>query len=560
MLNISELSIAFGKNTIVHELGFNLGHGESLGIVGESGSGKSITALALMGLLPTNARVISGIAKININENHVLNLLDLSQDEHRKIRGKHIAMVFQEPMTALNPTMRCGKQVEESIILHQRISKKDAKEKCLSLLKEMQLPDPEKAYKSYPYQLSGGQKQRIVIAIALAGNPSILIADEPTTALDVTVQKEILALLKRIQENRNMGLLFISHDLGVISEITNNLLVMKDGAVVEKGYTQDLLTNPQHSYTKGLVACRPPVTSRPLKLPTINDYTGQPDNVKEITNKEWEKTNSKIYSQTPVLEVKKVDVAYTIKRNFLGKPTEVFEAVKGLDFKLYPGETLGLVGESGCGKTSIGRAIMGLASYNKGQITYLGKEICKMDELDLQKFRREVQFIFQDPFSSLNPRHTIGEAIMEPLKFHRIVKGFENRSKRVKELLSLVALPQDSYLRYPHEFSGGQRQRVAIARALSLEPKVLVCDEIVSALDVSVQAQILNLLNKLKRELGLTYVFISHDLAVVKYMSNRMLVMQDGKKLEYGDSDTIYSNPKTDYAKRLINSVPGKDD
>lgn len=556
MLNVKDLTIAFGNNTVVQEFNLSISTGQSLGVVGESGSGKSVTALALMGLLPTNARVISGNAIYNAREGKGIDLLKLSQDEHRKVRGKHVAMVFQEPMTALNPSMRCGRQVEESIRLHQRVSRLQVKGICLSLLREMQLPNPEKVHKSYPHQLSGGQKQRVVIAIALAGNPSILIADEPTTALDVTVQREILALIKRIQQKRNMSLLFISHDLGVISEITGNILVMKDGTVVEKGTTQNILKNPQHPYTKGLVACRPPLHSRPWKLPTINDFQDKPEDFKLITSKEWEATNNKIYSHTPIIEVQRIDVEYDIRRNFLGKSTEIFNAVKGMDFNLYKGETLGLVGESGCGKTTLGRAIMGLVGYSKGHITYMGSEVSKKKKPNIRRFRREVQFIFQDPFSSLNPRHTIGEAILEPLMFHQIVKGLETGRQRVKELLNLVALPADCYYRYPHEFSGGQRQRVAIARALALDPKVLVCDEIVSALDVSVQAQILNLLNKLKRELYLTYIFISHDLSVVRYMSNRMLVMRNGMKVEYGDSDTMFFNPKTEYSKKLINSVP----
>jgi peptide/nickel transport system ATP-binding protein len=563
MLKVDNLTVAFGSNPVLQGLSFNLGVGESLGIVGESGSGKSITALSLMGLLPRGASILSGSALLALDLNKPINLINLAEAKHRKIRGSGLAMIFQEPMTSLNPSMRCGKQVEEAIILHQKTSEKDAKQKCLALLAEMQIPDPVKAYTSYPHQLSGGQKQRVMIAMALAGNPSILIADEPTTALDVTVQKEIISLLKQIGKSRGMSLIFISHDLGVISEITEKLIVLKDGCLVEEGNTKDLLSNPSHPYTKGLMACRPPLNSRPEKLPTVQQYLLNPNakiENKPINRNEQEEINKKIYTNLPLLSVSNLDVNYTLKRNLLGKPSTVFHAVSNLSFDLFPKETLGLVGESGCGKTTLGRAILGLVDYNRGAIKYNGKEIGKMGAADLLKFRREVQLVFQDPYSSLNPRHTIGETIMEPLEFHKIVSGASNLKTKALELLEQVSLPSDSFFRYPHEFSGGQRQRVAIARALALNPKVLVCDEMVSALDVSVQAQILNLLNQLKKEFGLTYIFISHDLSVVKYMSNRILVMQHGKAVEYGYSDDIYEKPSSDYTKQLIGAIPGKPD
>jgi peptide/nickel transport system ATP-binding protein len=561
MLKVDNLTVAFGSNPVLQHLSFSLGIGESLGIVGESGSGKSITALSLMGLLPRGATIVSGSASLTFDQNKSINLINLAESKHRKFRGSGLAMIFQEPMTSLNPSMRCGKQVEEAIILHQRTSEKDAKQKCLALLAEMQIPDPLKAYKSYPHQLSGGQKQRVMIAMALAGNPSILIADEPTTALDVTVQKEIISLLKQIGKSRGMSLIFISHDLGVIAEITEKLIVLKDGYLVEEGKTKDLLSNPSHPYTKGLMACRPPLNSRPEKLPTVQQYLLNPSaniEAKPINKKEQEEINKKIYTNLPLLTVNNLDVNYTLKRNLLGKPSTIFQAVSNLSFDLYPGETLGLVGESGCGKTTLGRAILGLVDYNRGAIKYNGKEIGKMGTVDLLKFRREVQLVFQDPYSSLNPRHTIGETIMEPLEFHKIISGASKLKDKALELLEQVSLPSDSFYRYPHEFSGGQRQRIAIARALALNPKVLVCDEMVSALDVSVQAQILNLLNQLKKDFGLTYIFISHDLSVVKYMSNRMLVMQYGKSVEYGYSDDIYDNPESDYTKQLIGAIPGK--
>lgn len=556
ILDVSHLSVAFGATTVLNDLSFTLGKGQSLGIVGESGSGKSITALSLMGLLPPGAKITSGKAMFSHCAEDEVDLINLPAGNHRYLRGKYLAMIFQEPMTSLNPSMRCGRQVEESIVLHQRIAHKDLKRKCLSLFEEMQITDPEKAYKSYPHQLSGGQKQRVMIAMGLAGNPLLLIADEPTTALDVTVQKEIINLLNRIVADRGMSLIFISHDLGVIAEVTQQLLVLKDGRLVEQGATVELLASPKHPYTKGLIACRPPLDSRPAVLPTVQQFmAGKSNTNAQSINVEAE--NRAIYTKYPLLRVKDVEVDYVIKRNLLGKPIDSFRAVNNLSFELFPGETLGLVGESGCGKTTLGRAILGLVDYQKGQIEYNDRSIKGFSREEQAQFRREVQLVFQDPYSSLNPRHTVGEALMEPLLFHRLVNSTSKGKAKVLELLQSVALPADSFYRYPHEFSGGQRQRIAIARALAVNPKVLVCDEMVSALDVSVQAQILNLLNQLKRDLVLTYIFISHDLSVVKYMSNRMLVMQNGKAVEYGLADSIYNSPESDYTKRLIAAIPG---
>ena len=555
ILDVTKLSVAFGSTIVLHDLSFSLGRGESLGIVGESGSGKSITALSLMGLLPPGAKVLSGNANFYPSNSDPQDLVNLNPNSNRALRGKHLAMIFQEPMTSLNPSMRCGRQVEEALTLHQ-LQGKDVKRRCISLFGEMQIPDPEKAYRSYPHELSGGQKQRVMIAMALAGNPSLLIADEPTTALDVTVQKEIINLLNHIVSERGMSLIFISHDLGVIAEVTQRMLVLKDGELVESGSTSELLTAPNHPYTKGLIACKPPLNSRPIELPTVQQFLS--DKVsRKPEERDMGKENAELYLQEPILSVKDVEVDYVLKRNFTGKPVKVFRAVDNLSFNLYPGETLGLVGESGCGKTTLGRAILGLVHHQKGQITYGGKGAKEFSGQELARFRREVQLVFQDPYSSLNPRHTIGQAILEPITFHKLAKNREYAQDRVFELLQKVSLPVDSYYRYPHEFSGGQRQRIAIARALAVNPRVLVCDEMVSALDVSIQAQILNLLNGLKRDFGLTYIFISHDLSVVKYMSNRMLVMQNGKAVEFGLADNIYYSPESEYTKRLIAAIPG---
>lgn len=561
MLRVNDLTISFSDNVVLNGLSFAIQQGDSLGIVGESGSGKSITALAIIGLLPHNASINSGEALYTPSETeNSIDLLSIPEQEHRLFRGKHIAMIFQEPMTSLNPSMRCGRQVLEAINIHQNLHGHEAKKVCLKLFDEMQLPQTEKVFRSYPHEISGGQKQRVMIAMALAGNPKLLIADEPTTALDVTVQKEILQLLRELSANRGMGLIFISHDLGVISQITNRMIVLHKGSKVEEGDTQTLFKNPTHPYTKGLIACRPPRNVRPLKLTTVQDFISRKDVdskfSRPISDEQWAGVNQKIYSNHPLLSVDNVSVNYVLRRNLIGKVVKSFSAVSSVSLNLYPGETLGLVGESGCGKTSLGRAMLGLTKTQSGTITYQGKVLQSMSTQGQRNFWRHVQIIFQDPYSSLNPRHTIGEALMEPLQVMRLFNDKHQRKRRVLELLDMVSLNHNSFYRYPHEFSGGQRQRLAIARALAVEPKIIVCDEMVSALDVSIQAQILNLLNDLKRELGLTYLFISHDLSVVKYMSNRMLIMKDGKMVEYGDSDDIFSNPSSEYTQKLIDAIP----
>ena len=557
ILDVTNLSIAFGSTSVLQNLSFSLKSGESLGIVGESGSGKSITALSLMGLLPSGANVTNGVASLSLPNKTVTNLIGLDADKHRLLLGRHLAMIFQEPMTSLNPSMRCGKQVEEAIAVHQNLPNKQQKARCIALFKEVQISEEEKAYKSYPFELSGGQKQRVMIAMALAGTPSVLIADEPTTALDVTVQKEIIGLLNGIVKERGMSLIFISHDLDVISEVTHRILVLKDGILVEQGETVQILLSPQHPYTKGLMACKPPLNKRPMVLPTVQQYL-ENEKITATAEQNIELDNKRIYANHPILNVNGISVEFATKRNFFGRTLSAFKAVNNLSFALYPSETLGLVGESGCGKTTLGRAILGLTPYISGNILYNESNIKNFTKSQLAKFRQDVQLVFQDPYSSLNPRLTVGEAIMEPIEFYGLAKSKQARQKKAKELINRVSLPNDSFYRYPHEFSGGQRQRIGIARALAVNPKVLVCDEMVSALDVSVQAQILNLLNQIKKEFGLTYIFISHDLSVVKYMSNRILVMQNGNIVESGIADKVYNSPTSEYTKKLISAIPGR--
>ena len=556
----------------VNGVSFTLNKGETIGIVGESGSGKSVTALSSMRLIPSPPGIISGGEIIFHKDNgNPTDLLKISEKEMRKFRGNDIAMIFQEPMTSLNPVFTCGDQVMEAIMLHQKMDKKTAKTLAIKLFEEVQLPTPERIFSTYPHQISGGQKQRVMIAMAMSCQPSVLIADEPTTALDVTVQKTILELMQKLQRERNMGILFITHDLGVIAELADKVVVMYKGNIVEQGNVWDIFTAPQHPYTKGLLACRPPLNKRYTFLPTVSDFMKEDENGEVVENKisveEFTKdltvSNSdrktkqeKLFTQKPLLKIKNLKTYFPIKNGFFGGVTNHVRAVDEVSFDVYPGETLGLVGESGCGKTTIGRTILRLEEPTEGEMIYKGTDIAKMNADELRNFRKEVQIIFQDPYSSLNPRMTIGNAIMEPMQVHGLLENDEKRKKRVEELLTRVSLDPAHFYRYPHEFSGGQRQRIGIARALAVNPKFIICDESVSALDVSVQAQVLNLLNELKEEFGLTYIFISHDLSVVKYMSDRMVVMQEGKIEEMGDADQIYTTPKTAYTQKLIDAIP----
>ena len=556
----------------VKGVSFTLNKGETIGIVGESGSGKSVTSLSAMRLIPNPPGEITGGEIIfHKNDDSEVDLLSISEEEMRTYRGNDIAMIFQEPMTSLNPVFTCGDQVVEAIMLHQKVSKKEAKEITIKLFEEVQLPDPERIYSTYPHQISGGQKQRVMIAMAMSCQPSVLIADEPTTALDVTVQKTILQLMQKLQKERDMGIMFITHDLGVIAELADKVVVMYKGDIVEQGNVWDIFTNPQHPYTKGLLACRPPLDKRYTFLPTVSDFMKVDENGNVIDNgisvSEFTKDlaipdsdrkdkQKKLFAKEPILQVKNLKTYFAIRNGFFGGVTGHVKAVDDVTFDVYPGETLGLVGESGCGKTTTGRTILRLEEPTEGQMIYKGRDIAKMNAEELRSFRKEVQIIFQDPYSSLNPRMTIGNAIMEPMQVHGILENDDQRKKRVEELLERVSLDPSHFYRYPHEFSGGQRQRIGIARALAVNPKFIICDESVSALDVSVQAQVLNLLNELKEEFGLTYIFISHDLSVVKYMSDRMVVMQEGKIEEMGDADQIYNKPGTPYTQKLIDAIP----
>ena len=556
----------------VNDVSFTLHKGETIGIVGESGSGKSVTSLSIMQLIPNPpGRVLGGEMLYHSKNKGIVNLRNLPAEEMRSFRGNEIAMIFQEPMTSLNPVYTCGNQVMEAILLHQKVSKKEAKQKTLKLFEQVQLPDPERIFNVYPHQISGGQKQRVMIAMAMSCNPRVLIADEPTTALDVTVQKTILDLMLQLQREHDMGIMFITHDLGVIAELADKVMVMYKGKVVEQGPVLEIFSNPQHPYTKSLLACRPPLDKRLMRLPVSADFmkTDAQGNIVEIPTTVSEAINSviitkeqriddhkELYSRDKILEIQNIKTYFPKNKTFFGKTIDYVKAVDDVTLDVYEGETLGLVGESGCGKTTLGRTILRLNEPTDGKIFFKRSDLLRLNPEDMRQLRKDMQIIFQDPYSSLNPRITIGEALMEPMQVHHILSNNNQRKEKVYELLHKVGLTEKQFNRYPHEFSGGQRQRVCIARALALNPKFIICDESVSALDVSVQAQVLNLLNDLKREFKFTYIFISHDLSVVKFMSDRMVVMNKGKIEEMGDADEIYMNPQSAYTKKLINSIP----
>lgn len=551
LLKIQDLSIAFGNNEVIHNITYSLHKNEILGIVGESGSGKSVSSLAILGLLPKNISKITSGSIMYSDEN----LTTLSNKSFQTIRGKRIAMIFQEPMSSLNPSMTCGKQVQEILLQHTNLSKQASKAETLSLFEKVKLPNIERVFKSYPHEISGGQKQRVMIAMAIACKPDILIADEPTTALDVTVQKDIIALLKALQIETKMSIIFITHDLALISEIADRVLVMYKGNIVEQGLVETVFKTPKDDYTKALIHSRPSLDERLKVLPTINDYLNNTTINDIVTSEDRKKAHEKLYSKKPLLEVIDVEKEYISKSGWFTKP-QTFKAVNKVSFKLYEGETLGLVGESGCGKSTLGNAILQLDKATAGAIIYKGLDITKLSSSETRKLRKDIQIIFQDPFASLNPRIPVGKAIMEPMEVHQLYNSKKERKEKVIEILNRVGLSEDYFNRYPHEFSGGQRQRIGIARTIALQPKLIVCDESVSALDISVQAQVLNLLNELKEDFGFTYIFISHDLAVVKYMADQLLVMNKGEIEELDDADVIYANPKKEYTKKLIHAIP----
>ena len=552
MLQVKNLSIKFlsheNEIEVVKKISFDLGVNKILGIVGESGSGKSVTSLAILGLLSKNA-ILEG--EIFFNEK---NLVALSNKEFEKIRGKKIGMIFQEPMSSLNPTITCGKQVYEALKQHTDLNKNEIFKEVIALFEKVKLPLPDRIFKAYPHQLSGGQKQRVMIAMAIACKPDLLIADEPTTALDVSVQKEIIALLKELQVENKMSVLFISHDLPLVSEIADNVIVIYEGAIIEQGKTKDIFRTPQKQYTKGLINSKPSLSKRFKKLPTVSDFIEKNTFPEIYSTLERNQFHQKLYDAKPLLEIVNLKKYFESRKGFSKNTT--IKAVDDVSFKLYEGETLGLVGESGCGKTTLGRSILHLEEITSGKIFYKGKDITVLSKPELVNLRKEIQIIFQDPFSSLNPRISIGNAIIEPMTVHKILPSYTDRKLYVLDLLKKVGLEEDHFNRYPHEFSGGQRQRIGIARAIALNPKIIICDESVSALDVSVQAQVLNLLNELKKVFNFSYIFISHDLSVVKFMSDQLIVMNQGKIEEINDSDEIYSAPKSSYTKNLIASIP----
>ncbi len=558
------------------KVSFEVYPGETVAIVGETGSGKSVTALSLMRLLDAGGATTGGKAIFRSAKYGEVDLLQLPEQQMQRIRGNEISMVFQEPMTSLNPVYTCGKQVAEVLLLHTDLSKKEAKKRVVKLFEQAKLPRPEKVYDAYPHELSGGQQQRVMIAMAMACEPGILIADEPTTALDVTVQARVLQLIDELRVRKNTAVLFITHDLGVVAEIADRILVMYKGKVVEQGKVLDILTSPRHPYTKGLLACRPTLSAAPqAMLPTVSDFMleNSAGTIIERQKQAHEPSRAEVensYAGTvasiehqqesrqkpPLLQVENLKVYFPLRKGFFSRTTDYVKAVDGVSFEVRPGETIGLVGESGCGKTTLGRALLQLVAPTEGRILFNGRDLAGLHPEELRQSRRDFQMIFQDPYASLNPMHTVGEAILEPMQVHNLYNSKKERCGKTMELLDMVGLAPEHLQRYPHELSGGQRQRVSIARALALQPKCVICDESVSALDVSVQAQVLNLLNKLKKELHITFLFITHDLAVAKYMSDRILVMNKGKVVESGTPEQLFRQPQEAYTRRLIDAIP----
>lgn len=560
LLHVKNLRVSFkgeDKQYIetVKGISFDIPENTTVALVGESGSGKSVTSLATMGLLPVGQSKIDEQSKIIFEGK---DLLSLSRKEMRKICGKDIAMIFQEPMSSLNPVFTVGNQIAEVLCLHMGLSRKQARQRVLELLKEVGIPSPETKIDAYPNQLSGGQQQRVMIAMAIACEPKLLIADEPTTALDVTIQKQIIDLLESLRKRRQMSMLFITHDLALVGEIADEVIVMRHGEIREQGAAEQVLEQPKDVYTRALLYCRPQMSQRPYRLPVTSDFMRQEDDVlveqsfdvSEIP----ERKRGLIGNEKIILEVKDLKKSFYSRKGLFGK--EEFQAVKGVSFKLAKGKTLGLVGESGSGKTTVGLLLMRLHQASGGQAFIEGKDILSLTEKEFAKYQRKIQIIFQNPYASLNPRFTIGQILLEPMQIHNIGKDDAERKQIALGLLDRVNLPEQAYYRYPHEFSGGQRQRIAIARCLTLKPEILICDESVSALDVSVQAQVLNLLQDLQDEFGLSYIFISHDLSVVKYISDQVMVMNHGEVVEIANSDELYAHPQHDYTKRLLQAIP----
>ncbi|MGF6927497.1 peptide/nickel transport system ATP-binding protein [Chitinophaga sp. W2I13] len=574
-VEIQDLEVTFRSGqtttTAVNQISLSIGKGEIVGVVGESGSGKSVTALSLMRLIDMPGTISGGKILYQAADETAVNLLQLPDATMRSYRGNEIAMIFQEPMTALNPLHTCGEQVAEAIRLHTGISRKAAREEVIALFQKVKLPDPAAITDRYPHEISGGQKQRVMIAMAISCHPRLLIADEPTTALDVTVQKAILELLRELQQQMEMSVIFITHDLGVVAEIAERVVVMYKGNIVEEGTVKEVFLHPQHPYTKGLLACRPPLDKRLVRLPVIRDFmeTDSRGQIHEkagairdvmqslvIPDAALRQREQQLAAAPPLLEVHQLKTWFPVKRSITGKVLQWAKAVDDVSFRVITGETLGLVGESGCGKTTLGRSLLRLAEPTAGSIIYKGQEIRSLSATGMRALRKDMQLIFQDPYASLNPRKTIGAAILEPMKVHGLYGTERQQKAKAEELLEKVNLLPEHFNRYPHEFSGGQRQRIVIARALAVEPSFIICDESVAALDVSVQAQVLNLLIRLREELGFTCIFISHDLSVVRFISDRMMVMQKGKIVEQGAADRVYNHPENPYTQQLIAAIP----
>lgn len=561
LLSVENLSVSFkGENKqfieTVKSISFQIPANTTVALVGESGSGKSVTSLATMGLLPKGQSRIAENSKIIFEGK---DLLSLSSKQMRAMCGKDIAMIFQEPMSSLNPVFTVGDQIAEIMRIHLNMGRKQARQRTLELLTEVGIPSPESKIDAYPSQLSGGQQQRVMIAMAIACEPKLLIADEPTTALDVTIQKQILDLLEALRKRRQMSMLFITHDLALVSEIADEVIVMRHGEIREQGLAKAVLEQPQDAYTKALLLCRPQLSNRPYRLPVISDFMQAQDapvteavSLPEVDFAE--RKRGLVGGEEIILEVRDLKKSFFSRKGLFGK--DEFQAVKGASFQLAKGKTLGLVGESGSGKTTIGLLLMRLQQASGGQALFQGKDILAMSEREFAQYQRKIQIIFQNPYASLNPRFTVGQILMEPMQVHKIGANDTERKKMALELLERVSLPAQAFDRYPHEFSGGQRQRIAIARCLTLKPEILICDESVSALDVSVQAQVLNLLQDLQDEFGLSYIFISHDLSVVKYISDQIMVMNHGDIVEIANSDELYQSPQHDYTKRLLSSIP----